>query len=110
MDKSRRYLSPEQKAAILREHLIDKVPVSDLCDKHGLQPTAFYHWQKEAFKNLPSLFERKGDAKVVSLRRENEWQASLLAALRVKLSHKDEVIAEIMEDLVAAKKTLGGPR
>jgi hypothetical protein len=25
---------PEQKISILREHLIDKVPVSDLCDKH----------------------------------------------------------------------------
>lgn len=103
MDKSRRYLTPEQKAAILREHLVDKAAVSDLCDKHDLQPTVFYHWQKALFENLPSLFERKGDAKAVALQRENE-------ALRAKLAHKDEVIAEIMEDLVAVKKTVGAKR
>ena len=35
--------------AILREHLIDKIPVSEVCDKHGVQPTMFYAWQKKLF-------------------------------------------------------------
>ena len=32
--------------AILREHLIEHVSVSDLCDKHELQPTLFYSESK----------------------------------------------------------------
>ncbi len=42
MKKQRKHYTPEQKVAILRRHLIDKVPVSDLCDEHQLQPTVFY--------------------------------------------------------------------
>ena len=34
--------SGEEKVAILRRHLLDKVPVSDLCEETGLRPTVFY--------------------------------------------------------------------
>ena len=34
----RRNFSPEQKVAIVRQHLLDHVPVSDLCDQHGIRP------------------------------------------------------------------------
>jgi len=101
MGKSRRKFTAEQKAAILREHLIEKVPVADLCDKHGLQPTVFYRWQKEMLENLVGLFERRGrESKTHDLREQ-------LEVLREKLARKDAIIAEIMEDFVAVKKTLG---
>ena len=45
--KPRRSYTPEQKAAILRRHLVDKIPVSDLCDEYKLQPSVFYSWQKQ---------------------------------------------------------------
>ena len=101
MPKSRRRFSPAQKAAVVREHLIDKTPVSDLCDKHGIQPTVFYRWQKAMFENLPSLFERQNNSQISALRHQNE-------TLKEKLARKDEVIAEIMADYIAVKKTLGG--
>ena len=44
MEKRRRHYSPEQKVAILREHLIEQLPVSELCEKHQIHPTLFYHW------------------------------------------------------------------
>ncbi len=44
----RRHFSPEQKMAILRRHLLEHVPVSDLCDEYGLQPTVFYAWQNSS--------------------------------------------------------------
>ena len=44
MERTRRNFSPEQKVNILREHLIERVPVSDVCDKHQIQPTLFYQW------------------------------------------------------------------
>ncbi len=39
MRKRRKNYTPAEKVAILRRHLIDKVPVSDLCDELQLQPT-----------------------------------------------------------------------
>ena len=39
---TRRKFSAEDKAAILRQHLVDKpsVPVSDVCDEYEIQPSA----------------------------------------------------------------------
>ena len=48
---------PEEKVAILRRHLLEQVPISELCDKQGLQPTVFYRWHKEFFENGASAFE-----------------------------------------------------
>jgi transposase len=100
MDKKRRNFSAQEKTAILREHLINKIPVSDLCDQHGIHPTLFYRWQKTIFENMHSLFETKQDPEAIKLRRQNEL-------LQEKLTNKDKVIAQIMEEYVAVKKSLG---
>src|SRR5215467_4284417 len=59
MRKPRKNYTPVEKVAILRGHLIDHVPVSDVCDEHQLSPTLFYVWQKQFFENGPVAFERK---------------------------------------------------
>jgi len=51
MKKQRKHYTPEEKVVILRRHLVEGVPISDLCDGSGLQPTVFYCWQKEFFEN-----------------------------------------------------------
>jgi transposase len=38
MRKERKHFTPEEKVAILRRHLVDKVPVSELCEELGLRP------------------------------------------------------------------------
>ncbi|MBM4086127.1 MAG: transposase [Planctomycetes bacterium] len=96
----RRCFTPEQKVAILRQHLIEKVPVSALCDQHGLRPNQFYDWQKQLFENATAAFERRPDGHHKRLEEQN-------AALRAKLQQKDEVIAEIMASHVELKKSLG---
>ena len=101
MDKKRKHHSPQEKAAILREHLINRVPVSDLCDQHGLHPTLFYRWQKTVIEGMATLFETKRDSETSRLQKQNE-------ALEAKLANKDTVIGQIMEDYVAVKKSLGG--
>jgi transposase-like protein len=100
MGKSRRKFTAEQKASILREHLIEKVSVADLCEKHGLQPTVFYRWQKEMTENPVAPFAHRGRE---SKAKKFEEQ---IGSLREKLTRKDVIIAEIMEDCVAAKKHL----
>ena len=100
MTNKRRTFSADEKVSILRRHLVDKVPVSNLCDEYGLNPTVFYRWQKEFFENGTAAFERRSDG------RERKLEEKV-AALTAKLAHKDEVIAEIMDAHVALKKTLG---
>ena len=59
MKKQRKQYAPEEKVAILRRHLLEKEPISKLCDEVGLQPTVFYRWQKEFFENGAAAFEQK---------------------------------------------------
>ena len=100
MTGERKKFSASEKVAILRRHLLDKVPVSDLCDELGLNPTVFYRWQKEFFEHGAAAFEHRLDGRERKLEQKVE-------ALQAKLVHKDSVIAEIMEAHVALKKTLG---
>jgi len=98
----RRFAAP-QKVAILKEHLVEKVPVSQVCDKHGINPTMFYRWQKELFENGTAAFEARAP-KADGRARQLEQRLEKLSA---KLARKDEVIAELMEDHVRLKKSLG---
>ena len=59
MKKQRKHYTPEEKVAILRRHLLEKEPISKLCDELGLQPTVFYRWQKEFFENGAAAFDQK---------------------------------------------------
>ena len=101
-DGVRRRFTAQEKVAILRQHFIDKVSVSEVCDKHGLNPMAFYRWQKEFFENGPAAFQKQNGKDSRSHRLEAENQA-----LKAKLAKKDEVIAEIMASHVELKKSLG---
>jgi transposase-like protein len=38
MSGERRHFSTEQKAAILKRYLVDRVAISDLCDECGIKP------------------------------------------------------------------------
>ena len=40
--RSRRHFSADEKVAVLKRHLLDKVAVSELCDELELQPRVFY--------------------------------------------------------------------
>jgi transposase len=97
--------SNEQKAALLKSHHLDKVPVSDLCNENKLQPSLFYDWQRQLFANAEVVFTA---AKSGSSSREKELEARV-AQLEAKLAKKDAVIAEISEEYVKLKKELGEP-
>ncbi len=102
--KKRRSFTAEQKAAILRRHHVDKVPVSQLCEEEDLQPSVFYYWQKRAFGNLEAALQSREQpgAKEKALAAENE-------KLRAMLARKDHVIAVVSEECVTLKKELGDP-
>lgn len=103
--KKRRQFTTDQKVAILKQHLVDKVPVSTLCEEHDLQPSVFYEWQHKALDNLGAAFAA-GPTKPGPNRRERQL-ADQVAALEAKLAKKDSVIAEISAEYVGLKKELG---
>ena len=100
MKKQRKHYTPEEKVAILRRHLVEGVPISDLCDELGLQPTVFYRWQKEFFENGAAAFQQRG-----RLNRQPEQER--IAYLEKTIQTKDEVLAELMAEHIALKKRVG---
>ncbi len=98
----RRHFTGAQKLAILREHLVEKAPISDVCQKHDLQPTLFYLWQKKLFEDGAAVFETKA----ASTRQQNA-DAEKIAALQARIQQKNEVLAELMGEHVELKKSLG---
>jgi len=100
---TRRRFTPEQKADLLRRHMVDKVPVSQLCNEAQIQPSLFYTWQRELLEAAPGLF-----ATHRSPSREKELEEKI-AALEGKLARKDSIIAEVSEEYVKLKKELGEP-
>ena len=100
MKKRRKNHTGEEKVAILKRHLVDRIAVSDLCDEYKLNPTVFYRWQKEFFERGAAAFDRKATG------RKQEVDARI-QALEKKLQRKNEVLSELMEEHVKLKKDLG---
>jgi len=98
--KTRKRYTPEEKIHILREHLLEGRPVSDVCDENNLSPTVFYRWQKKLFEEGHKAFERKNTA--AEKRRQKQ-----MAKLEDQVAQKNEVIGELMGEYVDLKKKLG---
>ena len=75
--KQRRQFTAEQKVAIIKQHLVDKVPVSDLCEQHQILATQFYQWQKQLFQNGSSAFERAQKKSAAEQRKIDKLEAKL---------------------------------
>ena len=100
MSKKRRNYTPDEKVAILKKHLVEKMPVSDLCDQYNLHPTVFHRWMREFFENAALAFQKQKDTQRKKLEKK-------VAQLEAKLTQKNEVVAELMEEHVKLKKSLG---
>ena len=104
MNKQRRHFADHEKVAILKRHLVEKVPVSDLCDELKLHPNQVYDWLKKFFENGHLAFANGRKAKGVE-----EAQQAKIERLEAKLVRKNEVMAELMEAHTELKKSLGEP-
>jgi transposase len=100
MRKTRKNYAPEEKVAILKRHLAENVPVSDLCDELGLNPNVFYTWQKLFFENGAAAFATTRKPKADRRDRKIEQ-------FETKLTQKNEVMAELMQEHLQLKKELG---
>ena len=84
--KSRRYLSPEKEAELIRQHLSDKKPVSEICEENDLQPSVFYTWMRQLLANAPAALvngstRKQGSRREEELSTENERLRARLAIM-----------------------------
>ena len=100
MRKKRHNYTSQEKVIILKRHLIDRVPISDLCDEYHLQPTVFYRWQKDFFENGAIALEKSSS-------RLKKAEQKRIQQLEAKIQTKNEVLSELMEEHIQLKKDLG---
>jgi len=98
-------LTATQKVAMVRAHLIDGKPVSEICAEVGVSVVTYYSWQRQLFENAEASFGRKPNS--ANVRRQEEAAQRKIAALEEKLQAKNEVISELMEENIKAKKANG---
>lgn len=100
-NRKRKQYRAAEKVSIIREHLIEKQSVSDICDEYGIAPSVYYRWQKQFFEGGEKAFETTKETAVTRLQQE-------IQQLEEKLTRKDEVMGEVMEEYVTLKKSVGG--
>ncbi len=98
--KPRRHFTAEQKVTAVKRHLIEGEAVSAICNELNLHPNQFYEWQKQLFNGAILAFSNENKRKIKSLEKE-------IVALNARISDKDSVIVELLEEHVKVKKSLG---
>lgn len=100
--RTRRHFSAADKVAILKRHLLEGTPVSQLCDEYGIKLNLFYSWQKLLFENAQASFDNGRRSRSA----ENDKDEKI-ERLEAKLKRKNEVLAELMEEHAQLRKNLG---
>jgi len=104
MNKQRRHFSGQEKVVVIKRHLLEKTPVSDLCDELDITPNQFYRWQQEFFENGHAAFDNGRKTKAAEDAKDKK-----IEQLQAKVQRKNEVLAEVMEEYTKLKKELGEP-
>lgn len=110
MGRSRRNFSAEQKSAVVRRHLKDKEPISAIAEELSVRPTLIHQCVAIVMDQPERAFDRTSKSEKAA--KLAEAKAAQLKEQRIqkpeeKLIHKNEVIAELMEENVKAKKANG---
>lgn len=94
----RRHLPPERKFEIVKEVIMGKAAVSEVCKKHGISTALYYKWQQVFFHGaLEGLTHHKRNA-------QGSRRGERLLAENQRLK---EIIAEIASENLQLKKVLG---
>ena len=101
MNNQRKKYPPEKKVEILREHLKNKVPISEICKKYGIHSNMFYHWEKQLFEGGVEIFSGRNGKKGV------DKDSLQIKRLKEKVQKKDAVISWLTEENIKLKKTFG---
>jgi transposase-like protein len=98
---TRRHFTPQQKAEIVRRHFSGKEAISALADELKIQPSQIHGWVKQVLDQAETAFRKPANRHV------EDAKDRRIGLLEDKLLQKNEVIAELMEENVRAKKANG---
>ena len=105
--EKRQTYTAEEKLSIVKEHLVGKKPVSELCEKYGIAPSLFYKWQQALFDHGASALEKKNGAQKRHESRRVQKLEQELEKTQAKLANKHEVLSELMSEHIQLKKSFG---
>lgn len=91
---------------MVREHLLDGVPVSAIVDQHKIHAVQYAPWQKQRFEEGAVVFERKANGH--NVRRQESAKDEKIERLEAKSPQKNDVMAKLLEEHIKLKKELGG--
>lgn len=100
MSKKRRQFTAQQKVEAVKEHLVNKVPVSDICDKLGISTGHYYQWQTDFFTNGERAFVKENN-------KQRKLAEAKIEKLECDMVKRNEAIAELLEDNMRLKKKHG---
>jgi len=101
MSERKRYTA-EDKIKILRELQEGGKTVSQVSEEYGIHPNNIFKWRKQHLEMGVQGFKTKRDD-ISSKAKDRK-----ISALEDRIKHKDEVIAELAEELLALKKKNSG--
>jgi len=98
MKNKKRVFTAEQKVRILREHLDNQVPVSELCERYGIQPNSFYTWKKKLFEGALQTFATQ----------PNHKNTKRFTKLEQQVRDRDSLISTLVAENIQFKKNING--
>jgi transposase len=101
--KRKRYTADE-KVKILREVLEEGKSISQAAEQYGLHPNNIFKWRKQFLEGGFAAFH------ITRTDISGKAEGRKITALEEKIRQKDEVIAELAEELLALKKKNCGLR
>ena len=102
--KERRKIDSNKKMELLKLHFVNKKPISEIREQHGISPAMFYKWQATIFENGDLIFNTTKGNKPTSIESDLSLENK---ELRQKLSAQNSVMLELMEEHVKLKKKIG---
>jgi len=97
----RRRFSPTKKAEIMREHYKNKVSISEICARYGINPSIFYRWDKQILESMVETFSGN------HTRESKGSKSAIQKKLEEKIAKQQEVISWLTEENLKLKKNLG---
>ncbi len=100
-ENRRKSFTPEEKVKILREHLERKVPVSEICQAYGIDPSQLSQWKKAFFEGGAQAFASRGRP-----RRDESDSNRRVHELEQELQRMQLVVSEIAAENIELKQGL----
>lgn len=98
--KTRRHYTPDQKFKIVKEQMMTKTSVTEICKKYDISPAGFYRWQEQFLKAALDGF-KKPDAG------PTKAELRKIEDLEKKNLRQQSIIADIVSENIELKKSLG---